>query len=172
MFLIIVPLQRLVSSVNVRAFVKLACLSLMVALFASCTEKKVDFTETFIGNYVGSYTGTAQNNFYDYKSTFTRKDTVYTNVQVAIARSTQDNKKVTVSVYLPTGEKRYYSDVDVSDNKLNYHFSARGCGCTQSISGDVKDNVLRLSLFNYETTVLDSRISVEALKNPKGDEGL
>lgn len=157
MNLIVTPFQHLIE-----ARLKLVYLLLMVAVFTSCTEKE-DFTETFIGNYLGNYSGTAQDNFHD-KVSYSRKDTTYTDVRVSIARSAEDSKKVKVTVHLPTGGWRNYHSVDVSDNKLVFSFSARGCGCSQRIEGEIKDNILRLSLRDYSSGVIDSNMSVEAIK--------
>lgn len=136
---------------------------LLVLLFTSCTEKE-DLTEISLKSFIGTYKGAAQVSWFDYGNTYTRKDSTFTDVQVSIQRSTENSKNLTVTVTLPTGSVRTNLNVSVSGNKLSYQFSARGCGCTHSISGEMNGSALKLSLYDYESSVTDTRMSVQANK--------
>ncbi|WP_242921047.1 hypothetical protein [Pontibacter liquoris] len=157
-------LQSVRNTTSVQVIRQRCLLLVLVVLFFSCKDKHEEFTEVYVKRYVGDYTGEAQDNYMDYKHTFTRKDTIYKDVQVAIVRSTDNSEQVVVTVLLPIGSRRQYNEVQVIGNKLFYLMTARGCGCTHSLSGEIKNNVLELSLYDYESTMIDSRISVQATK--------
>jgi hypothetical protein len=141
---------------------KNACWLVLPCLFCflSCEEtEEADHPQ----NFIGSYRGIAQVD-YSGSESYIRRDTSFTEVLVRIARHPEDGKKVSVSVELPTGKMYKYEKVEVAGSDLMYVMSARGCGCTFSIEGNLQGNTLALSLYEYNAGVSDNRVKVQAGK--------
>ncbi len=136
----------------------------LVLLLFSCAEKELEEEDLdFPQKFIGTYKGTAQENYLDTKSG-TQIDTAYTNVLVTIGRNPEEDSQVYVTVELPTGRIQNYIKVDVIGSQLSYLMSGKGCGCTSSLEATLQGSVLTMSLYEHNSILADSRMELRVTK--------